>query len=93
MLIQGNLLGFFMFIFSGVFVVLGYFVLKLPDWIVMITAGLALTAADLVFRLLKTNQKGWFYKKELGGYLYFMPVWSFGIVVVLINMIAHFTKK
>jgi hypothetical protein len=92
-MIQGNLLGFFMFIFSGIFVVIGYYVLKLPDWIVLITAGLVLTATDLVFRLLKNAQKGWLYKKELGGYLYFMPVWAFGIVAVLINGISHFTKK
>jgi hypothetical protein len=92
-MIQGNLLGFFMFIFSGIFVILGYYVLKFPDWIVLITAGLVLTAADLVFRLLKTAQKGWLYKKEFGGYLYFMPVWTFGIAVVLINIISHFTKK
>jgi hypothetical protein len=92
-MIQGNLLGFFMFIFSGIFVISGYYVLKFPDWIVLITAGLVLTAADLVFRLLKTAQKGWLYKKESGGYLYFMPVWAFGIAVVLINIISHFTKK
>jgi hypothetical protein len=91
-MIQGNLLGFFMFIFSGIFVVIGYYVLKFPDWIVLITAGLVLTATDLVFRILKTAQKGWLYKKELGGYLYFMPVWAFGIVAVLINIISHFTK-
>jgi hypothetical protein len=93
MLIQGNLLGFLMFVFSGIFVVIGYFILRLPDWIVMITAGLALSAADLIFRLLKSAQKGWLYKKELGGYLYFIPVWAFGIVVILINIVAHFTKS
>lgn len=92
-MIQGNLLGFFMFIFSGVFVGLGYYILKFPDWIVLITAGLILTATDLIFRVLKKEQNGWLYKKEFGGYLYFIPVWAFGVVVVIINIISHFTKK
>jgi hypothetical protein len=92
-MIQGNLLGFLMFIVASVFVAVGYFVLKLPDWIIMTTTGLILAATDLVFRLLKNAQKGWLYKKELGGYLYFIPAWTFGIAVVLINIISYFTKK
>jgi hypothetical protein len=91
-MIQGNLLGFAMFIFAGIFVLVGSFVLKFPDWIVLITAGVILTLTDFIFRVLQKNQKGWLMAKNLGGYLYFIPVWIFGFVVVAINIISHFTK-
>ena len=93
MLIQGNILGFVMFVFAGIFVTVGAFVLKFPDWIVMITAGLVLTITDFVFRVLQRNQEGFLFAKNIGGYLYFIPVWIFGFVVVAINLISHFTKK
>jgi len=91
--IQGNLLGFVMFIFAGVFVAIGAFGLKQPDWLVMITAGIVLTVTDFIFRVLQKQQLGWLMAKNLGGYLYFIPVWIFGLVVVVINIISHFTKK
>lgn len=93
MFVQGNLLGFFMFLFAAIFVAIGAFLLRLPDWIVMITAGLVLTITDFIFRVLQTKQKGWLMAKNIGGYLYFIPVWIFGMVVVAINLISHFTKK
>lgn len=92
-MIQGNLLGLAMFVFAGIFVAVGAFVLKFPDWIVMITAGLVLTVTDFIFRALQNKEKGWLTAKNIGGYLYFIPVWIFGIVVVGINLISHFTKK
>lgn len=92
-MIQGNLLGFAMFVFAGIFVAIGAFVLKQPDWIVMITAGVVLIIADLVLRFWQRDRKGWLMAKNLGGYLYFIPVWSFGLIVVLINFISHLTKK
>lgn len=92
-MIQENLLGFAMFVFAGVFVAIGAFLLKQPDWIVMITAGIALTVTDFIFRILQKQQAGWLMAKNLGGYLYFIPVWIFGLVVVVINIIPHFTKK
>ena len=93
MMIQGNILGFLMFVFSAIFVAIGLFILKLPDWIIMITAGLVLFITDFLFRILQNKQKGWLMAKNIGGYLYFLPVWVFGIVVVAINLISHFTKK
>lgn len=92
-MIQGNLLGFAMFVFAGIFVAIGGFVLKFPDWIVMITAGLVLTVTDFIFRALQNNKQGWLMAKNIGGYLYFIPVWIFGFIVVAINLISHFTKK
>lgn len=92
-MIQGNLLGFGLFILAAIFVAVGSLVLKLPDWIVMIAAGAVLVITDLILRFLQRNQKGWLIAKEIGGYLYFIPVWIFGIAVVIINLISHLTKK
>lgn len=82
-----------MFIFSAIFVAIGTLLLKLPDWIVMITAGVVLIVTDFIFRVLQKKQANWLMAKNLGGYLYFIPVWIFGLVVIVINIIAHFTKK
>lgn len=92
-MIQGNILGFIMMAFSAVFVAIGAFLLKLPDWIVMISAGVILVITDFVFRVLQKKQTNWLMAKNLGGYLYFIPVWIFGFLVIAINIIAHFTKK
>ncbi|MBX7170010.1 MAG: hypothetical protein K1X72_03560 [Pyrinomonadaceae bacterium] len=92
-MIQGNLLGLLMFVFAGIFVAIGGFLLKFPDWMVMIMAGIILTITDLIFRILQRQQKSWLMAQNLGGYLFFIPVWIFGFVVVLINLISHFTKK
>ncbi len=93
MLIQGNLIGFGMFIIAGIIVVIGHFLLKLPDVFVMIVGGIALIGIDLIARLLKRNEKGWLMGKNFGGYLYFAPVWIFGIIVIGINLINFFVSK
>jgi hypothetical protein len=93
MFVQGNLRGFGIFIISGIVVAIGYFLLKLPDVAVMIAGGITLIAVDLVLRLLKKNEKGWLMSKNFGGYLYFAPVWVFGIIVIIINIINFFVKK
>jgi hypothetical protein len=93
MLIQGNLIGFGMFIISGIVVALGYFVFKLPDVAVMIAAGLTLILVDLIARLMKKSSQGWLMSKNFGGYLFFAPVWIFGMIVIAINLINFFVKK
>jgi hypothetical protein len=93
MLIQGNLIGFGMFIIAGIIVVIGHFLLQLPDVFVMIGGGIALIVIDLIARLLKKNEQGWLMGKNFGGYLYFAPVWIFGIIVIAINLINFFVSK
>ncbi len=92
-MIQGNLIGFGMFIFAGIVIAIGHFLLKLPDIAVMIGGGIALIVVDLVLRLLKKNNQGWLMGKNFGGYLFFAPVWIFGIIVIGINVINFFVKK
>ncbi|HQU84176.1 MAG TPA: hypothetical protein PKY59_13660 [Pyrinomonadaceae bacterium] len=93
MFLQGNLLGFGMFVATALIVVVGKFVLNLPDVIVMSAAGAGLVLIDLIFRILNRANKGWLTGKQFGGYLYFAPVWIFGIIVILINVINFFVNK
>lgn len=84
--IKGNVLGFAMFVVATLVAGAGL-LLKLPDAPVMIAVGIALILMDLIIRLLSRSQKGWLMAKEQGGYLFFIPVWIFGIVVIVINII------
>jgi len=92
-MIQGNLIGFLMFIVAAVVIAICYFVFKLPDTFVMIAGGATLIVVDLAMRLVKSKEKGWLMSKNYGGYLYFAPVWIFGIIVIIINIINFFVNK
>lgn len=39
------------------------------------------------------NGKDWLMGKNFGGYLFFAPVWIFGIIVIVINLINFFVNK
>jgi hypothetical protein len=92
-MINGNLAGFGMFIVAAVLIAIGSLVLKLPDAPVMIGAGVLLIVADMLLRLTKMKNAGWIWAKEFGGFLFFIPVWIFGIAVVVINVINIFAGK
>ncbi len=92
-MIQGNLIGFGMFVIAGIAVAISHFLLKLPNIAVMIGAGVTLIIVDMILRLMKKNEKGWLMSKNFGGYLFFAPVWIFGIIVIGINTINFFVKK
>lgn len=92
MFIQGNLLGFLMFIAGGVIAAVGSLLLKLPNAPVMIAIGMALTGMDLFLRTRERDKQGWLTQKQYGGYLYFMPVWIFGVVVIVVNIINASVK-
>ncbi len=77
-----------MFVVGGLVAGVGFLVLKLPNPVTMIGVGLSLIVMDWIFRFRSRHESGWITKKELGGYLFFIPVWGFGIVVVIINIIS-----
>ncbi len=86
---KGNLLGFAMFIVAALVAGAGL-VLKLPDAPVMIAVGIALIFMDMIIRLQSRPNQGWLTAKAQGGYLFFIPVWALGIVVIVINIINTF---
>ncbi|MCA0455123.1 MAG: hypothetical protein LCI00_14205 [Chloroflexi bacterium] len=86
--INGNRLGILMFVVAALVAGAGSLLLKLPDPVTMIAVGVALIGMDSIVRLRSRATSGWLMHKELGGYLYFIPVWVAGIVVIVINLIA-----
>ena len=70
-MINGNLLGFGMFVLSGVLIVLPAYLLKLPNAIAMVTAGMALIASDLILRLRNRGNEQWLTSRSFGGSLFF----------------------
>jgi hypothetical protein len=93
MIINGNLVGFGMFVAVAVIIAVGSLVLKLPNPAVMISAGAVLIAIDLVLRCFNRKHQGWLMGKQFGGYLFFAPVWIFGIIIVVANIISVFVNK
>jgi hypothetical protein len=91
--IQGNGLGLLMFVVAALIAGVGGFLLKLPDAVVMIAVGFGLILMDAIVRLRSRALPSWVTKKDLGGYLFFIPVWGFGIIVIVINIINSLQQK
>jgi hypothetical protein len=53
----------------------------------MISTGAVLIVIDLGLRFLKRQHQGWLTKSQYGGYVFFAPVWVFGIIVIVANII------
>ncbi len=89
MFIQGNMLGLCMFVTCGL-VAIASLLLKLPDAVGMVGLGSALMLMDLIVRFrARALFDRWLMSKEIGGYLYFIPAWIGGIVVIVINIISR----
>jgi hypothetical protein len=87
MFIQGNKLGLLMFVICGL-VAIASLILKLPDAVGMMGLGSALFLMDIIVRLRSRSESGWLISKDLGGYLYFIPAWVGGLIVIAINLIS-----
>jgi len=87
MLINGNLVGLAMVVLSALIVALPGYLFRLPNAPLMIGVGAVLIAADLILRLVKRTDAKWLMSSRTGGYLFFIPVWIFGIAVMIVNLI------
>jgi len=91
-MIRGNILGLIMMVVVSPIAFIGSFLLKLNDPITMTFVGCGLVILDLIFRSRYLHSVGWLTKKEFGGSLFFLPVWLFGIFVIIINLSRFFFK-
>lgn len=89
--VRGNVLGFAMMVASALVAGVGGLVLRLADPLVMMGVGLALVLMDLLIRWRSRSTAGWLTQRQLGGYLFFAPVWVVGILVIVINVVNWFT--
>ena len=58
-----------------------------------IGSGLILILMDLGLRFAKRSTEQWLVSKFAGGYLFFIPVWIFGIAVIALNLVNAFLVK
>lgn len=90
-MLRGNGLGLLMVVVSALVALVGGLLLRLPDPVVMGAVGITVLMMDLVVRLRGRSraqpQSAWLTGKTTGGYLFFIPAWLFGIVIILINVI------
>ena len=93
MLINGNLVGLAMVVFSALIVAFPGYLFKLPNPAVMIGIGVVLITVDLTLRAAKRPDAKWLMSPRTGGYLFFIPVWIFGIAVVIVNVINALILK
>ena len=89
---RGNMLGAGLFVLAAISIVITKFVLKLPDPTVMIVAGIILLISDLTVRFKNKDVTGWPYRREFGGFFFFLPAWMLGLVVIIAN-IAQIVSK
>ena len=85
--VRGNWLGIGMFVMGGIIAGIAGFILKLGDFVTMVSVGIFLILADLGFRFFINKKSNKLFGKETGGYFFFIPVWVLGIVVVIINVV------
>ena len=91
--IRGNALGIAMLVATGAIAGIGGLVLKLGDAIVMISVGAALILMDLLIRFRSRPVAGWLTQSQFGGYLFFLPIWGAGILVIVINIVNTLLKR
>ena len=53
----------------------------------MCGVGVLLILVDLILRMRGKEKDKWLMGSQTGGYLFFIPVWIFGIVVVVANLV------
>jgi phosphate/sulfate permease len=93
-MINGNLVGFGMLILSALLIALPGYLLRWPNAVTMSGVGVLLIAADLILRMRNKGQRKWLTGDQTGGYLFFIPVWIFGIAMIFLNIVnALFIRK
>ena len=86
--IRGNMLGIALFVIAGLLAGLLSLVFKRPNATTLIGVGLFLLVVDLLIRAASRSKKGWLFQHKLGSYLFFVPVWVLGIIVVIVNVVS-----
>jgi hypothetical protein len=92
-LVNGNLIGFGMLVVSAAVIVLPWYFLRPPDSMTMSGVGLILILMDLGLRFAKRGTERWLVSSFAGGYLFFIPVWVFGIAVIVLNVMNALVFK
>lgn len=82
-----------MVVLSALLIALPGYLLKWPNAATMCGVGILLIAADIILRMRSKGKEKWLMSHQTGGYLFFIPVWIFGIVVVVANIVNALVGK
>lgn len=88
--IRGNALGLAMIVVTGAIAGIGGLVFKLADALVMISVGIALIVMDMLIRLRSRPAPGWLTNSQFGGFLFFVPMWGVGLLMIIVNLVSTF---
>ncbi len=91
-MIRGNGWGIAIVVVGGLLGGMSSYFLKLKDPQALIILGTAWVLMDLIVRLRFRYQPRWLLNRQAGGFLWYIPIWVFGLVILVVNMILVFTS-
>lgn len=91
-MIRGNGWGIAMVVVGGVLGGMGSYFLKLKDSQALIILGAAWVLMDMIVRLRSRYQPRWLLNRQAGGFIWHIPVWIFGLIILLINTVLIATS-
>ncbi len=90
-MIRANGWGIAMTVTGGLLGGVSSYFLRLTDPQALMTLGAAWILFDGSLRLSRRGQTHWWLSRQAGGWLWYVPVWVFGLVIMLISAIVAFT--
>ena len=88
--LRGNALGLAIIVITGAIAGIGSLVFQLADALVMMSVSGALIVMDVLIRLRFRPAMGWLTQSQFGGFLFFVPVWGVGVLIIVINLVNTF---
>ena len=71
---------------------LSSYLLNLKDAQAMIILGTTWVLMDLIVRLRSRYQPRWLLKRLAGGFIWYIPLWMLGLVILVNNTVLVFTS-
>ena len=91
-MIRGNGWGFAIVVVGGLLGGMSSYFLKLKDAQAMIILGTVWALMDLIVRLRSRYQPRWLLNRQAGGFIWYIPIRVFGLVILLVNTIQAITS-
>ncbi len=90
-MIRGNGWGIAMTVTGGLVGGMSSYFLKLTDPQALMLLGAAWILFDGGLRVSRRRHTRWLFSRQTGGWLWYVPVWVIGLVILLISAIAVLT--
>lgn len=90
-MIRGNGWGIAMIVIGGLSGGMSNYFFKFTDHQALIILGVTWVILDVALRARRRYQSRWLFSRQAGGFIWYIPVWAFGLVILVINTILAFT--